>query len=219
MGKENKIESCSMTKTVLMPINDPEAVPAAVKIIRNGGLIAFPTDTVYGVAADPFNPEALEKIYAAKQRPDDKALPALIGGLEQLGQLVATVDRSVYKIALTFWPGALTLILPKRADVPVELSPYPTIGIRMPNLSFTLALLKQTGPLATTSANRSGGPNPTTAEDVLEQLGGEIDLILDGGPTSGSTTSTVVDLTEPELKILREGPISLSDIKKCISEE
>lgn len=208
-----------MIKAVLMPINDPDAIPAAVKLIREGGLIAFPTDTVYGVAADPFNPKALQKIYAAKQRPDEKALPALIGGLEQLGQLVATVDRSVYKIALTFWPGALTLILPKRADVPVELSPYPTIGIRMPNLAFTLALLKQTGPLATTSANRSGAQNPTTADDVLTQLGGEIDLILDGGPTAGSTASTVVDLTEAKIRILREGPISLSEIQKCIAEE
>jgi L-threonylcarbamoyladenylate synthase len=202
-----------------MPINDPGAIPAAVKIIQEGGLIAFPTDTVYGVAADPFNAKALQKIYAAKQRPDEKALPALIGGLEQLGQLVGTVDHSVYKVALTFWPGALTLILPKRADVPEELSPYPTIGIRMPNLAFTLALLKQTGPLATTSANRSGASNPTTAEDVLDQLGSEIDLVLDGGPTAGSMASTVVDLTEPEIKILREGPISLAEIQKCIFEE
>ena len=208
-----------MTKTVLLPINDPEAIPAAVKIIRKGGLIAFPTDTVYGVAADPFNPKALQKIYAAKQRPDEKALPALIAGLDQLGQLVATVDRSVFKIALNFWPGALTLVLPKRADVPVKLSPYPTIGIRMPNLAFTLTLLKQTGPLAATSANRSGAPNPTTADDVLTQLGGEIDLILDGGATAGSTASTVVYLTETEIKILREGPISLVEIQKCISEE
>jgi L-threonylcarbamoyladenylate synthase len=208
-----------MPKTLVMPINDPGAIPAAVKIIQEGGLIAFPTDTVYGVAADPFNAKALQKIYAAKQRPDEKALPALIGGLEQLGQLVGTVDHSVYKVALTFWPGALTLILPKRADVPEELSPYPTIGIRMPNLAFTLALLKQTGPLATTSANRSGASNPTTAEDVLDQLGGEIDLVLDGGPTAGSMASTVVDLTEPEIKILREGPISLAEIQKCIFEE
>jgi L-threonylcarbamoyladenylate synthase len=208
-----------MPKTLVMPINDPGAIPAAVKIVQEGGLIAFPTDTVYGVAADPFNAKALQKIYAAKQRPDEKALPALIGGLEQLGQLVGTVDHSVYKVALTFWPGALTLILPKRADVPEELSPYPTIGIRMPNLAFTLALLKQTGPLATTSANRSGASNPTTAEDVLDQLGGEIDLVLDGGPTVGSMASTVVDLTEPEIKILREGPISLAEIQKCIFEE
>ena len=208
-----------MPKTLVMPINDPGAIPAAVKIIQEGGLIAFPTDTVYGVAADPFNAKALQKIYAAKQRPDEKALPALIGGLEQLGQLVGTVDHSVYKVALTFWPGALTLILPKRADVPEELSPYPTIGIRMPNLAFTLALLKQTGPLATTSANRSGASNPTTAEDVLDQLGSEIDLVLDGGPTAGSMASTVVDLTEPEIKILREGPISLAEIQKCIFEE
>ena len=208
-----------MPKTLVMPINDPGAIPAAVKIVQEGELIAFPTDTVNGVAADPFNAKALQKIYAAKQRPDEKALPALIGGLEQLGQLVGTVDHSVYKVALTFWPGALTLILPKRADVPEELSPYPTIGIRMPNLAFTLALLKQTGPLATTSANRSGASNPTTAEDVLDQLGGEIDLVLDGGPTAGSMASTVVDLTEPEIKILREGPISLAEIQKCIFEE
>ena len=208
-----------MSKTTVLPINHPVAIPAAVKVIRDGGLIAFPTDTIYGIAADPFNPEALQKIYAAKQRPDEKALPVLIGGLEQLGQLTAPIDRHVYEIALTFWPGALTLILPKRPDVPMELSQYPTIGIRMPNLAFTLTLLKQTGPLATTSANRSNGPNSTTAEDVLKQLGDQIDLLLDGGPTPGSRASTVVDLTDQEIKILREGPISLSDIQNCISKE
>ena len=208
-----------MSDTVLIPISDPEAIPAAVKTIREGGLIAFPTDTIYGVAADPFNPKALRKIYAAKQRPDEKALPVLIGGLDQLEKLVTMVSKSVYKVAFTFWPGALTLILPKRPEIPDELSPYPTIGIRMPNLSFTLFLLKKTGPLATTSANHSNGPNPTTAEDVLEQLGGEIDLVLDGGPTPGSMASTVLDLTSPEMKILREGPIRLSDIQKCLSEE
>lgn len=208
-----------MPETRIIPVSDPEAIPEAIKIIRSGGLIAFPTDTIYGVAADPFNPEALLKVYAAKRRPDEKALPVLIGGLEQLESLVSAISPSVYKISLTFWPGALTLILPKRPEIPGELSAYPTIGVRMPNLTFTLALLKQTGPLATTSANRSNGPNPTSADDVLRQLGGEIDLILDGGPTPGTTASTVVDLTTSEIKILREGPISLSDITHCLSEK
>lgn len=208
-----------MPKTVLLPISDPEAISIAVKTIHEGGLIGFPTDTIYGVAADPFNPGALRKIYAAKKRPDEKALPVLIGGLEQLNRLTGPVSQAVYKIALRFWPGPLTLILPKRPGIPEELSPYPTIGVRMPNLSFTLALLKQTGPLAATSANQSNGPNPTSARDVLDQLDGDIDLLLDGGPTPGSTASTVVDLTTPEIKILREGPILLSEIEKCLIEE
>jgi len=202
-----------MTLTKILPINDPQAIPTARQIIENAGIIAFPTDTIYGLASNPFCPTGIQKIYQAKDRPDEKALPILIGAYGQLDALVLMVSEQVERIIKTFWPGPLTLILPKGSNLPPELSPYPTVGVRMPDLAFTLKLLMETGPLATTSANRSGGINPTTAQEVLDQLDGRIDLILDGGKTPGPTASTVVDTTGPELKILREGPITLADLQ------
>jgi L-threonylcarbamoyladenylate synthase len=208
-----------MVKTVRLPLSDPVAIPTAKRVIASGGLIAFPTDTIYGVAADPFNPIAIQRIYEAKERPEAKALPVLIGEVAHLAELAAPITDAVEAITRAFWPGALTLILPKAPGLPAELSPYPTIGVRMPDLPITLALLRTTGPLATTSANISGGPNPITADDVLDQLGGRIELLLDGGSTPGPMASTVVDLTTPELKILREGPIGLSDLQSCLAKD
>jgi L-threonylcarbamoyladenylate synthase len=200
-------------ETFTLNVLDPQAIPTAKSILHQGGLIAFPTDTIYGVAADPFNPAAIQRIYAAKQRPDGKALPVLISSLGQLDELVLFVDERLRRIANAFWPGPLTLVLPKSTRVPTDLTPFPTIGIRMPNLAFTLALINETGPLATTSANISGGPNPVDAASVLAQLGGRINLVLDGGATPGPTASTVADLSGPEISILRQGPITLADLQ------
>lgn len=202
-----------MLTTQILSTDHPQALTVAKEIIQEDGLVAFPTDTIYGVAADAFSPSGIQKIYAAKERPQEKALPVLIGTLEQLDELVLFVSDQVRKIAQAFWPGALTLILPKGPHVPPDLSSYPTIGIRMPDLAFTLRLLQETGPLATTSANISGGPNPTTAQDVMNKLGGWVDLILDGGATPGLKASTVIDATTPEFQVLREGLITQADIK------
>jgi L-threonylcarbamoyladenylate synthase len=207
-----------MIATQVLSINDPQAIPTAKQIIQQGGLIAFPTDTIYGVAGDAFNPGAIEAIFTAKQRPDEKALPVLIGEFDQIIDLILHPDQRLQRIADAFWPGPLTLVLPKSPKVPPELSAYPTIGIRMPNLAFTLALLRETGPLATTSANLSGGPNPVDAASVMAQLGGRIDLLLDGGPTPGPTASTVVDISEQEMKILRPGPITLAELQSVTGE-
>ena len=208
-----------MIETAILATNDPQAIPTAARIISEGGLIAFPTDTIYGVAGDPLNPDSLRKIYQAKERPDEKALPVLIGALDQLTALVSALSPEVEAIAKAFWPGPLTLVLPKNPNLPPELTAYPTVGVRMPDHPFTLALLRRTGPLATTSANISGGPNPTTAQNVLDQLGGRIDLILDGGPTPGPTASTVADVSTSLIKILREGPISLSDLQNLSRQD
>jgi len=205
-------------ETRVLSINDPRAIPTAKQALRDLGTIVFPTDTIYGIAADAFNPEGINKLYEIKQRPEEKALPVLIGDLSQLEGLVLYVSDVVQQIAAAFWPGALTLILPKGSEVPPELSPYPTIGVRMPNLDFTLRLLRETGPLATTSANLSGGANPTTVGDVQKQLGDRPDLILDGGPTPGPTASTVLDLSGPEVKILRQGPITLEAIQSHLGQ-
>jgi L-threonylcarbamoyladenylate synthase len=207
-----------MLETRILSTDDPQAIPMAVQIIENQGLVAFPTDTLYGVAASPFNPSAIEKVFLAKQRPRNKALPILIGDLNQLETLVSFISDRVKIIAETFWPGALTLILPKHPSLPTELSSFPTVGIRMPNLDFTLKLLRQTGPLATTSANISGGIDPTTAAEVLTQLGGRVDLILDGGTTPGGVASTILAVTNDEMKILRRGPVALSDIEALFEE-
>lgn len=208
-----------MTQTKILSIEDPTAIPIAKRIIQNHGTIAFPTDTIYGVAADAFSITGIQKIYQAKERSSEKALPVLIGDFSQLKALTPVVSERVRRITAAFWPGALTVIVPKIPDLPPDLSPYPTVGVRMPDLAFTLQLLRKTGPLATTSANLSGGPNPTTAQDVHDQLGGRIDLILDGGPTPGPQASTVIDATQPEIKILREGPISHADIQSLIDRE
>jgi L-threonylcarbamoyladenylate synthase len=207
-------------ETLTLSTQDPRAIPAAKRIIASGGLIAFPTDTIYGVAADAFNPQGIEAIYTAKGRPEEKALPVLIGDLDQqLDSLILRRDERLSRITAAFWPGPLTLVLQKSAQVPDELSPYETVGVRMPNLAFTLALITETGPLATTSANLSGGPNPVDAKSVMAQLGGRIDLILDGGPTPGPMASTVADLTGPDIKILRPGPISLADMQSAWAQD
>lgn len=208
-----------MIETLILPVEDPQAILAAENIINQGGLIAFPTDTIYGVAGDPFNPQAIEDIYRVKERSEEKALPVLIGEFSQLKSLVSHMRGDIEKIAAAFWPGALTLVLSKAPNLPPELSAYPTIGVRMPDQAFTLSLLKETGPLATTSANKSGGPNPTSATDVMEQLGGRIDLILDGGPTPGPTASTVVDVTTSNYRILRDGPIRLADLQSLFDKD
>lgn len=202
-----------MTTPKILSTQDPQAIPTAREILQRHGTVVFPTDTIYGVAADAFSPQGIQKIYEVKQRPEEKALPVLIGNLEQLADLLLYTSDTVRKIAAAFWPGPLTLILPKGPNIPPDLSPYPTLGVRMPDLSFTLSLLRTVGPLATTSANLSGGPNPMTAQDVIDQIGDRVDLILDGGPTPGMTASTVVDVSGTEMIVLRQGPISLEDLQ------
>ena len=202
----------------VMSIAHPDAISTAVAIIQENGTIVFPTDTIYGVAADAFSPEGIQKLYRVKERSPDKALPVLIGELCQLDRLLLHVNNRLQLIAKAFWPGPLTVIAPKGPEVPPDLSPYSTIGVRMPDLAFTLSLLQKTGPLATTSANLSDGPNPTNVQDVLDQLDGRVDLILDGGATPGQVASTVIDVSGPEIKVLREGPISLDQIIICLNK-
>ena len=201
-----------MILTKILSTEDPQAISRAKTVIQKEGTIAFPTDTIYGVAADAFSTAGIQKIYEAKNRPQEKALPVLIGNLDQLALLVQFMSDEAERMMQAFWPGGLTLILPKGPKVPPALSSLPSIGIRMPKHPFTLKLLEETGPLATTSANLSGGSNPVTAQDVSDQLGGRIDLILDGGETPGPIPSTVVDLTGSSFAILREGIISSAEI-------
>lgn len=205
-------------ETSIFSAEDPHAVETAIDLLRRGGLVAFPTDTVYGLAADYRNPEAIAGLFAAKGRDMGKAIAILVGEAEQLDLITPGFSVSAKSLAAHFWPGALTLVVTRRPELPEQLSSLPTIGVRMPDHPVALRLLRAAGPLAVTSANRSGDENPLTAEDVLEQLGGRIDLVLDGGKCPGGVPSTVVDCTIPDVKILRQGAISVEAIHAALGE-
>jgi L-threonylcarbamoyladenylate synthase len=206
-----------MIETKIILADNPASIQRAVSALRQGGLVAFPTDTVYGVGTLVGDAQAIAQIYMVKGRGSEKAIPVLLSDPGELEQVAAEVNDAAQRLAARFWPGPLTLVLPKQASLPEELSAQPSVGVRMPNHPVALALLRLTGPLAVTSANISGAASPVTAQEVLEQLGGRIPLILDGGHTPGGISSTVVDCTSGEPRILRSGPISLEEILKVLS--
>lgn len=198
--------------TQVIPVSSPEAIPNALEILRSGGLIAFPTDTVYGVGALAFDGKAIESIYAAKDRPVEKAIPILIADMEDMEKVGMDISQTAYRLAARFWPGPLTCIIPKQPTLPAAISATNTVGVRVPDHGVARALLRAAGPMAVTSANISGQPSPSTAEEVYNQLNGRIPLIIDGGRTPGGVPSTVVDCSTPELKIIRAGPLSEKDL-------
>lgn len=200
-------------ETIIFPADNNNAVPRALEILKRGGLVAFPTDTVYGVGALAFDAAAVESIYTAKDRPVEKAIPILIGEPEDLGKVTTKVPTIAKKLAARFWPGPLTLIVPKHSDLPDVVSAGPTVGVRVPDHPVARALLTAAGPMAVTSANISGQDSPTTAEGVNRQLNGRIPFILDGGETPGGVPSTVVNCLGTEPIILREGPVRMKDIQ------
>ena len=196
-----------MIETRVVAADDPRAVSQALAVLRAGGLVAFPTDTVYGLGALAYNYQAVERLFKSKERSPSKAIAVLIGEIRQLSKVASQVTPAALFLARRFWPGALTLVVPGHPDLPRNLSPQPTIGVRMPDHAFASALLRRAGPLATTSANLSGGANPRNAQDVLAQLEGRVELIIDGGEAPGGIPSTVVDCTQDPPIILREGMI------------
>ncbi|MBL6981721.1 MAG: threonylcarbamoyl-AMP synthase [Anaerolineales bacterium] len=204
-------------KTEILSTKLPHAIPRAVSVLNNGGLVAFPTDTVYGLAAAICDVTAIERLFEVKERDQIKAIAVLMSSPKDLAQVAVNPGQSAIKLAEHFWPGPLTLVFSKHSDIPDLLSPLPTIGVRVPDHPNALALMDITGPLAVTSANLSGGANTCTADEVLAQLDGRVDLILDGGSTPGGHPSTVVDCTSTDISILREGPISWAEIEMAIS--
>lgn len=204
-------------KTIIASAESPDTIPLARDILNKGGLVAFPTDTVYGVGALVFNGKAVESIYVAKDRPIEKAIPVLIAEAEDMDKVATDIPDIARRIAARFWPGPLTCIIPKKPTLPESVSATSTIGVRVPDHDVARALLRTTGPMAVTSANISGQASPSTADEVFAQLGGRISLIIDGGKTPGRVPSTLVDCTSDDIKILREGPISLEEIKLKLS--
>ncbi len=204
-------------KTEVIHAEHPIALNHAVDILKHGGLVAFPTDTVYGLASLPFQGEYVERLYVAKGRNSERAIALLLGDHKQLEQVARDIGETAKLWARKFWPGPLTLIVPRLESLPDVLSPTSSIGVRVPDHPVALALLNMVGPLAVTSANLSGYENTNTSQDVFDQLNGRIHLILDGGRTPGGVPSTVVDCTVEDPIVLREGPITLDDLMRVLS--
>jgi L-threonylcarbamoyladenylate synthase len=192
------------------------AMRSALEILLSGGLVAFPTDTVYGVGCLAFDQQAIESIYVAKDRPIEKAIPVLIGDTEDLPKVADEVPSIARRLIEKFWPGPLTVLVPKKATLPAAISATSTVGVRVPDHHVACALLRLAGPLAVTSANISGQSSPTSAQQVLAQLGGRITMVIDGGETPGGMPSTLVDCTGDQIQILREGPISKEELLRAV---
>lgn len=207
-----------MSPARILPANSPTNLQVAQELLQQGQVVAFPTDTVYGLGADLHNPNAIQQLFEVKGRDAAKAIAVLLGNVQVLDQVTAEMNPLAQRLAQLFWPGPLTLVVPAHPSLPPELSPLPTVGVRMPDHSDALALLNLTGPLAVTSANLSGAPSCVTAQEVFEQIGDHIPLILDGGKTPGGVSSTVIDCTKDVIEILRMGPISQQDLEEALKD-
>jgi L-threonylcarbamoyladenylate synthase len=194
--------------------NTQYTLATAAKLLRAGELVAFPTDTVYGVGAIAWDAVAVGKLYTAKLRSLDKAIPILLADAADLALVARDLSPAALRIAEHFWPGPLTLVVPKAGRVPAEVTAGgDTVAVRIPDHPLARALIRAAGaPLATTSANLSGQASPVTAEEARAQLGDRVALILDGGRCPGGVASTVVSLIGAAPVILRPGPISLEQV-------
>jgi L-threonylcarbamoyladenylate synthase len=200
--------------------DDADGRAEAVGVLRAGGLVAMPTDTVYGVGVAMSAEDGLKRLFAAKDRPFDRAIVLLVADLEQAGS-VGVLSPAARALASRFWPGGLTLVLAQvpGAGLPTDLTAgLSTIGVRVPDHESPRELARALGPLPVTSANISGQPAPGDAEGVMAQLGARIDLILDGGPTRGGVPSTVVDCSGDLARILRVGAIDEAAIAAVLQE-
>jgi L-threonylcarbamoyladenylate synthase len=210
------------TKVWSVAVEKPEEeiIAKAVQIIKQGGLVAFPTETVYGLGADGFNETAVQRIFRVKKRPLNQALILHLAEKADLEKLAFLEDERAWKLAHFFWPGPLTLVLPKREVVPEIVSGgLTTVGLRMPNHPVALALIRAVGvPLAAPSANCFGRPSPTKGEHVLQDLGGKIEAILEAGSTSLGLESTVLDLSQKVPLILRSGAISKEELELVLGK-
>ena len=200
--------------------SNPNGIKDAVAMLRSGGLVAFPTETVYGLGADALNAGAVRKIFEAKGRPSDNPLIVHVASLEIACHFTTAISDKGLKLAKRFWPGPLTLVVERKAIVPdIVTAGLNTVAIRIPNHPVTLDLLKRfEGGIVGPSANISGRPSPTSAEHVYHDLNGKIDIILDAGPTTIGMESTVIDVTIDPPAILRIGGLSREEIEKEIGE-
>ena len=201
-------------------MRDKEIIHQAAEIIRQGGIVAFPTETVYGLGADAFNPLAVARIFEVKRRPYFDPLIVHVAHPADVKKLVKEIPSNAKKLTESFWPGPLTVVLLKDENIPdIVTAGLPTVAIRMPNHPMALSLIKESKcPIAAPSANPFGYLSPTTAEHVQEQLGDQVDLILDGGPCPVGVESTIVSFLEEKPRLLRPGGVSLEEIESVIGK-
>ena len=207
----------------LYDCTDPDqraaGLDAAATAITAGELVLLPTDTVYGVAADAFTPAAVTRLLTAKNRGRQMPVPVLVGEASTLAGLVTTIPPLAHRLAEAFWPGGLTLVLQHAPSLAWDLGDAEgTVAVRLPDDEVARDLLRRTGPLAVSSANRSGRPAATSAAQAEEQLGARAAVLLDDGPRDGTGASTIVDCTGPELRLLRVGAVSLEQLQEVVPE-
>ncbi len=199
---------------------DLQAIGCAARIIREGGLVILPTDTVYGLVCDPRLPKAVDQVYRVKERRRELPLALLLHDMGQVGDLVEHLPEAAARVVQHFWPGPLTVVLRDKGDVTVAIrAKKNTVGLRLPAHVVPRLVADGVGcPLASTSANRSGRPAPTTAAQAAEQLGGMVELVLDGGPAPLGQESTVVSFAEDPPRVLRAGGLSVSRLREVLGE-
>lgn len=209
-----------MNTIVFHPESDPNAVRDAAAILRRGGLLGIPTETVYGLGADALNEDAVSRIFLAKGRPQDNPLIIHVPDASWLERYCRDVPPAAYRLAERFWPGPLTMILPRRDIVPLQTTGgLETVGVRCPNHPVTLAIIEAAGvPIAAPSGNTSGRPSPTTADHMIEDMDGRIDGIVDGGPCTVGVESTIIDLTVTPPRLLRPGGLPLESLRQVLGE-
>ena len=197
-----------------LTLEAPRALEIAIASMRHGGVVAFPTDTVYGLGASIAHEPALARIYDIKGRPGNKPLPILVAHAGEVAKVSDDADPDLLRLAAQFWPGPLTVVVSGRPDLPPEvLAPDGTIGVRVPDHSVALTIAQRNGgAIAVTSANRSGQPPACTAEEIRDQLGADVDVILDGGIAPCGLPSTVIRREGDTISILREGAIPTARI-------
>ena len=207
-------------KTLLLPADAPQTAQIAANIIKTGGLVAIPTETVYGLGADGLNPEAVAKIFVAKGRPQDNPLILHISETAQMEQFCHDIPPAAYLLAEKFWPGPLTMVLPAKSCVPkCTTAGLPTVAVRCPDCHVTRKIIALSGvPIAAPSANLSGKPSTTTAQHVLHDHKGKIELIVDGGACRVGVESTIVDLTEDRPRLLRPGGITPEQLMEVLGD-
>jgi L-threonylcarbamoyladenylate synthase len=199
-------------KTSVLHVDQDGWLKPALATLERGGLVAFPTDTVYGLGVNATLEESVRQLFEVKERDLSKPIPLLLGSAEALSEIALDISQMAERFAHNFWPGPLTMVVRRRPELAYLGGEQETVGVRVPDHRVALTLLAGIGPLAVTSANLSGEPNTRTAQETYGQLSGRIDLIIDGGETPGGMSSTVVDCTGDHPVILREGPITMEDL-------
>jgi L-threonylcarbamoyladenylate synthase len=211
-----------MTRLVVDPVRpDPRAIARAATTLRDGGVVAIPTDTLYGLAADPWNSAAIARVFAMKGRGSDQALPLVAADIAQVTEWIGEMESTAVRLAERFWPGPLTLVMRAPRTLATEVTAGgTTVGVRVPSHSVARALFVAfQRPVTATSANVSGQSPTDDPDEVAARLSTELDLLLDCGTTPGGRPSTIVDVTQSEPKLIRAGAVSWEDVQACAHRE